>query len=241
MTRRDGILFYDNATIHDVVAHLREKLRSAIDAVPAAELRAQPLEDIVSSVVDQFRLDVPLLDRPKTYQLENEAIDIDVSRDPRRFFASPGPHYVKGTALRVAIPFTGDPQLFRYGTTHYNGPIPGDVVGQTVVLTFQGEEADGEAARREFESTAERIQNALEMVRGHTTEWNQRLPGEVRERLSDRLKKMVSAGNVNLGYAPAPAMPVSSPAAGADEPRRRLATCWQRVPPMSKTLIGRTS
>jgi len=211
MTRQGGLLFYDSAVIHDVVAHLREKLRPAIEGVPAAELRARPLEEIVSRVVDEFRLDVPVLDRTRTYQLENEEIDVDVSRDPRRFFASPGPHYVKGIALRVAIPFTGDSQLFRYGTTHYNGPIPADVVGQTVVLTFRCEEPDAEAARREFESTAERIQNALEMVRGHTTEWNQRLPGEVRERLGERIKKMERAGNVNLGYAPAPAKPISSP------------------------------
>src|SRR5207245_2500712 len=107
-TRMD-YLFAEQATIHDVVRHQETSTEQALDELVSELILAQPLEDLITKLTEEFRLDIPILDRNATVQLPNEEIEIDVSHDPmRHFFDRSQPHYVKGTLIRIAVPFTGD-------------------------------------------------------------------------------------------------------------------------------------
>jgi hypothetical protein len=145
-------------------------------------------------------------------QLPIEEVDIDVSRDWARDFGGPGPHYVKGTALRVAISFKRDAALFRYGTSPFNNPIEGEVTEDTVVLTYSAEHPDATAARVQFENRIGEIERMLEMVRGPGDEWNRQLPDMVRGRLQQRRAKIERDQSLALGYPPAPAKVAVTPA-----------------------------
>jgi hypothetical protein len=220
MRHRD-YLFAERATIHDVVMQQRAEAEKAVADLPAPSITATSADELTAQFVDRFRLDVPVLDRSGINQLPSEEVDIDVSGDRGRSFREPGPHFVKGTALRIAIPFSGEQVLFRYGTSLLNGPIPGDVRDRTLVLTHVSEQPDPAAAKADFESRLNRIDSMLQMVRGPADEWNRQLPQFVGGRLSQRHAKLTRDQSLSLGYPLAPAVaPHSGRTTPPPEPER---------------------
>jgi TIR domain len=201
---RENYLFAEQATIHNVVEHQKKEVLKALEVLPSQKVLADPLETITAEIVEGFRLDVPFLDRAGIVQLPNEEIDIDVSHDWQRVFHTPGPHYVKGTALRVAIPFKGKAALFRYGNSPFNSPIPGEIRDDTIILTYSAEHPDAATAQSDFESRIQRIESRLQMVRGPVDEWNRQLPDMVRNRLQQRRAKLERDQTLTLGYPSAP-------------------------------------
>jgi len=184
---------------------------------------ARVLEEIVEEFVQQFRLDVPIINRKAVAQLPNEEVDVDVSGDFRRPFLDPNrPHYVKGTAIRIAVPFEGEAVLFKYGVSPLNSPVPAEMQGDTVVLSFIGEQPDAVAVRKEFENQLNRIENMLQMVRGPAEEWNRKLPNLVRERLEQRRSKLQQDQKLNLGYPAAPEQPPQEKTNVPVAPKRRM-------------------
>jgi hypothetical protein len=206
--RHTDYLFAEQATIHDVVEHQRKKLRKAMEELPAQEILASPLEALTDDIIERFRLDVPVMDRTGIAQMPNEEVDIDVSHDFRRVFHTPGPHYAKGTALRIAIPFKGEAALFRYGSSTFNNPIPGEIRDNTIILAYSAEHPDPSTARAEFENRLGRIETILQMVRGPADEWNKQLPSLVSSRLQERRAKLERDQGLTLGYPAAPPAPV---------------------------------
>jgi len=209
---REDFLFGEQATIHDVVEHQRKKVHQALEDLPPQKIRASPLEVVTAEIVDRFRLDIPVLDREAVVQLPNEEVDIDVSHDWTRVFRTPGPHYAKGTALRIAISFKGEPGLFRYGSSPLNSPIPGEIRDDRIVLTYSAERPDATTARAEFDNRIGRIESMLQMVRGPLDEWNRQLPALVESRSQQRHAKLERDQGVTLGYPLAPEKIAATPA-----------------------------
>ena len=218
---RGEYLFAEQATIHDVVEHQRERVRQALEELPSATILASTLEALTADVVGRFRLNVPILERASIVQLPNEEVDIDVSRDRARVFRTPGPHYVKGTALRIAVPFKGEEALFNYRTSPFDFAIPGEIRNGSVVLTYAAEHPDPAAARAEFENGIAQIERLLQKVRGTADDWNRQLPDMARGRLQQRRDKLECDQGLTLGYPQAPVKAPAPPAARPTEQRRQ--------------------
>ena len=75
---------------------------------------------------------MPVLKREGIFQLPAEEVDIDVSHDySRAIIPGRGPAFVEGTKIKIAIPFSGEAALFKYGTAPQgfgSSAIPGQVV-----------------------------------------------------------------------------------------------------------------
>src|SRR6266511_2746937 len=118
--------FEEQATVHDVVENQKQSAQQALNELPGDIILRRPLEELIAEIVERYHLDVPILDRTGIVQLPNEEAEIDVSRDPMRPARDRSrPFYVKGTALRIAVPFKGEAALFKYRASPYNSPIPG--------------------------------------------------------------------------------------------------------------------
>jgi hypothetical protein len=222
---RNSFLFGERATIHDVVHTQRESALKAVEQLsPASILTANP-DELLAELEEQFRLSMPILNRTATVQLPNEEVDVDVSGDFRRPFLDPNrPHYIKGTAIRIAVPFEGEAILLKYGVSPLNGPIPGEIHDHTVVLSYVAEHPDPAAVRREFEGNLDRIENMLNLVRGPAEDWNRGLPALLRERLEQRRSKLERDQELSLGY---PAGTLKQPAArttAAAKPQAQIQT-----------------
>ncbi len=194
-------LFAAEATINDVVEHQRQSLKQKLDELGSETILARSIEDLATELVEAFRLEIPRLNRAETVQLPNEEIDIDVSQDPMRgIFDRNQPFYVKGTRIRIATPFTGDPELFKYGSSPYNSEIPGEVEGNDLVLAYTRELPDVAAVQRVFDNRLGQIEVMLNMISGSAEHWNQQLPGLIRTRLEERRGKLERDQNLSLGY-----------------------------------------
>jgi len=198
---RNSYLFGEQATIHDVVRAQREGALKAVEQISQESILTSKPDELLVELMERFHLRVPILKRTATVQLPTEEVDIDVSGDFRRPFLDPNrPHYVKATAVRIAIPFEGEAVLFKYGTSPLNSPIPAEIRGGSVVLCHVAEHLDPAAVRREFENILDRIENMLNMVRGPTEEWNRGLPALLRERVEHRRSKLARDQGLSLGY-----------------------------------------
>jgi len=221
---QNAYLFSSEATISDVVEHVRRQLLDELEHIDSSKVLATNIDDLVNKLVDEYRLKVPVIKRDATHQLPNEEVDIDVSCDPNRIFMDRGPHYVKGTALRIGVPFEGDPNLFKYPSSSFGGlVVEAEVVEDTVVLTYRAEHPDAAVAKRDFDARLGQIENTLNFLRGKTEEWNTQLPDVVRRRITERRTKLERDKDMSLGYPMAPPKPKPSPPAPVPSPARRPA------------------
>lgn len=201
---RQAYIFTDQTTIHDVVHSREVQARKVLAAIPGETIRNRSIEDLTSELVERLRLDVPVLDRGGVRELDSQEVDIDVSGAQNRAFFEPGPHYVKGTLVRIAIPFSGEPRLFRYPSSNLSNHIPAEVVNNTIVLTHAAENPTQSEVQRDFDNRLSLIETALQFVRGPADEWNRRLPEMVRTEVQKRKEKLERDQGFTLGYPKAP-------------------------------------
>lgn len=213
-------LFGERAYINDVVEAQKRSVDSAIDSVDTEELRARSIDEIVPLVVHKLRLDVPVLRRDQTMQLPSEEIEIDVSRDPSRaIIPGRGPYVVKGTEISIAVPFTGEAALFKYGHAPYPfiNPIEGEVEDDHLILRHRAEHPDAGRIKADFDGRLQQIEEVLSMIRSRAEDWNKEAERIARQKVSNRKEKLEKAGAVSLGYpvAPRPAASRAGAARGA--------------------------
>jgi hypothetical protein len=192
-------LFAAEATIHDVVEHQRRALKRRVDELGTAIL-SRSVEEQTSELVEAFRLEIPELKMAEITQLPNEEIEIDVSHDPRRAFFDDEPHYVKGSMIRIAIPFSGDPGLFKYPASQFNSPIPGEVQDKEIVLLYTGENPDSAQVQRDFDNRLSLIQQTLSMISGPAGQWNNQLTDFARRHIEQRHDELSRNQNLLLSY-----------------------------------------
>lgn len=198
---RDDVLFGEQATIHNVVEYQRKEAVKALDAVRPDEILSDQFDGLCARLEHQFRLDVPILDRPGIVELPKQEVDVDVSHDPSRYIRDPSrPFYLKGTAFRIAVPFSGEAVLLKYGISPFNSAIPGEVEGDRIVLTHQALELNADVIKRDFDNRLGRIEDTLRMAREVAEGWNGQLPGLVRAHLEQRRAKLLRDREVSLGY-----------------------------------------
>lgn len=196
-------LFGERANINDVVEAQKRSVDSTIDSVDPEALRAKSIDEILPTVVEKLSLDVPVLNRDQTIQLPSEEVDIDVSRDPNRaVIPGRGPYLVKGTEISIAIPFTGEAALFKYGQAPYPylNPIEGEVEHDQVILRHRAEHPDAGRVKADFDGRLQRIEQVLSMNRSRAEDWNKEAERIARQKLSSRKEKLEKAASLSLGY-----------------------------------------
>jgi hypothetical protein len=215
---REDRLFGHRATIQDVITAQRQALDKALTEVPSADF-AKPLDELVAEFVERFRLDAPRLDRAGITQLPIEEVDIDVSQDPMRaIFDRNRPFYLKGTAVRISVPFSGEPELFQFGTSYFATPVAAEIDGNRLILTHAEIEPSKEAIARDFDSRLNRIEEILRQSQQAADDWNRQISDIVRPRLEARRGKLEKDKGLRLEYpmaitAPPPA---AAPARAGD-------------------------
>lgn len=201
---RQPFIFAQPATIHEVVLRRETQTKKALAEISEEKLRGRSIEDVISELVERFRLEVPVLDQLGINELEGQEVDIDVSGTQNRAFLEPGPHYVKGTSVGISIPFVGEPKLFGYAPSNFGNQIPAEIAGNTIVLRHAAEHPSRSEIRHDFESRLALIETVLGLIRGPAEEWNRRLPDIIRTELTKRKEKIERDRGFTLGYPKAP-------------------------------------
>jgi len=111
--------------------HLRSTLdahfagiRDAVNSIPRDQFLASSDEEIIAhvhakKVVESIKL------HEERIEMEQEEIQLDVSSSHERNpFARSGPLYIPGFRIRVTIPFSGDPALWKLRPSSYKSVLP---------------------------------------------------------------------------------------------------------------------
>lgn len=178
-----------------VIEHQKHEAAKRVQQIDASQLRDAAEDELVDQIVNDYRLDVPVIKDDKIYVAEHGEVQVDVSRDfNRAIFDRSKPYYVTGMKTTIAIPFEGDAELFKVQPNTYSTTRPtGEIVGNEIRLTYTQAEPNSEAIKNSYTKTVQEIKQYLDWQRSSADEFNNQLASLVRQRISERKQKL-SAG-----------------------------------------------
>jgi hypothetical protein len=181
-----------------VVEHRKQQLKKGVAGLGPNYLLNANEDDLVRSLVDEHRLDVPIIKDDEIHVADYGETKVDVSRDPNRFIDdSSRPFYIPGSRTKIAVPFEGDAEFFRISPTTFNMSLPvGEIVGTEIHLTYTSASEDGEAIKREYQATVREIKQKLDWQRQTAEAFNNQLEGVVRDEITQRKKRILAGAGM---------------------------------------------
>lgn len=189
-----------------VVEHQKRQVTKAVQELESNYLLNASEDDLVNALVDEYRLDVPLIKDEEIHVADHGEAKVDVSRDPNRFIHDRSrPFHIPGSKTTIAVPFEGDAEFFRISPNTFTTTLPiGEIVGSEVRLSYTTANQDGEAIKREYQSTVREIKQNLDWQRQTAEPFNNQLEGFVREEVSKRKGRILA----NAGMVASLGLPI---------------------------------
>lgn len=195
--RTRNYLFYEgdlDATLRDHFA----KLQDRVNAIPEKQLFDEDEAALIEIVSSDFVV-VPLAIDEANLSMTREETKVDVSGDRSRYFSmGDGPHYIAGIRVRISVPFTGDPILWKLKPSTWSSVFPyGDVMSQRgqrdgtldVNIEYPADVGPEEAKMR-FDDNMKTVRFYIENQRKQVEGENARLADTIRVAISSRKAKL---------------------------------------------------
>ncbi len=183
-------------SIFDVLRNRQSAVTKAVQDLESNYLLNASEHDLVSSLVSQFHLDVPVIQEDEIHVADFCEADVDVSHDPNRFFFDhSGPFYVKGNKTLIAVPFTGDADFFSVQPQQFTYPVntpSTEVVEGTIHLTYIRTDQNAEAIKRDYSQFVAVLRNNLESLRSSARGFNDQLETLVKQAVSERKSRLLA-------------------------------------------------
>jgi hypothetical protein len=147
-------LLFSKYSVFGVIQSHTEALKKKIQGIDPAVLLNASEQDLVDALLDEFRLNVPIIRDADLYIAHSGETQVDVSRDPMRLMLDPSrPFYIAGNKIVIAVPFDGDPEFFRIQPQNYAlNPPRGEIVNNEIHLTYVSTNQKAEAIKQQYEA-----------------------------------------------------------------------------------------
>jgi hypothetical protein len=191
---------FRNMSIFDVLEYQKRAINEEVHKLDPDYLLGVSEQDLVASLIDQFRMNVPVLKEDEIYVADHGDTRIDVSQDPARLIYDRSySHYVTGTRTIIAVPFEGDASFFAIQPQTYTLTPPVAAIEHSELrLTYQKLNQDGQALKREYQATVDSIRMCLGSLASSAKTFNDQLPSLVNQAVSQRKQKLLrDAGMVS--------------------------------------------
>ena len=200
---RDSQYLFSEIDWFSVDRNRRQQMQAEIAAMPGDRLLNTSPSDLAAHFEVKYRLETPTLEIDQIVADQREA-QLDVSRDSNRDIRDRSrASYVNGTTVEIAVPFTGDPELFKVQPTSYtsNPPI-GQVRGQQLLLTVSGTNLQPDSVRAEIDRSIRDIQSYLMTLRGNVQTLNDHLNALAQRAIAQRRSKLLADRSLvgSLGF-----------------------------------------
>lgn len=191
MTR--SCLLFNGVSIYDVIEGQKKGVEEGVQELDANYLLNVSEEDLIACLVNQFRLDVPVLNE-EGISVESGEAQVDVSRDPMRFIDDRSrPFYLPGSRTTIIIPFDGAPGLLGVRPSTFTTTLPvADVTGHQILLTYESAEANAEAIKHEYGRTVQEIKTNLRWLSESVDPFNRGLESLVRQKVAERKTRLLA-------------------------------------------------
>jgi hypothetical protein len=188
---------------HATFSNLRDSTVQEIDGLENDYvLKASPTE-LEQYYIAKASVTPLTLDGSGYYIEGQEGTQIDVTGDFRRGVFGHGPHYVKGTALDIAVPYGGDQQLWRLRASTYSlsGYPELEVRDDVVVFScrFADDSPEPERLKSEIERTVQSLKEAVTHLAGNVENHNREAANAIKAALQRKLQKAQSAVSAVAG------------------------------------------
>ncbi len=198
----DERYLFNNADWSSVEQHQQKLMRDEILNFDRHRILTSSLEDLCNYLAEKYALEVAQLQKEHA-RADQQEREIDVSGDRSRYWNSPGPHYVRGTEISLAIPFSGDPEFFKIQpNTYTNNPPLGEIRGQTLILRVTGTNLGRAAVKQQLDDEISKIETYLSNLRFSVDSYNTSIRERARQQLTARRAKLLADQNLvaELGY-----------------------------------------
>ena len=186
---RDEFLFQgpDLVAVFDAQ---HKALRKKIESFESDWLFNVDENELIQSLVDEFRLDAP--------KLNTAGSTIDQAEDVRRVRDDFGSAFdARINVYTVAIPFTGEAVIFSFRPSSIDFNPPRATVGNgELTMTFEQRHPDSAALKAEIEDATQRIQRKLASCEEMINPFNKQLARVAREAINFRKQKLGKDINV---------------------------------------------
>ena len=106
-------LLFNKYQIFGVVQGQTEAVKKRVQSIPPNTLLNASENDLVQALVEELRLNVPVIKDEEIYVAHSAETQVDVSRDPMRMiYDRSEPFYIPGNQTVIAVPFDGDADFF---------------------------------------------------------------------------------------------------------------------------------
>jgi hypothetical protein len=218
----------DAFTVQD---HQRKTAEAEIANMDGNRLLNSNIDDLVTYIVEKYRVDVPELDEAnmKVHQQESQR---DVSGDPRRmaYHMNSGPVHVTGTQVSVDIPFSGDSALFKIQPNTYScAPPRGEVRDNIIIFSYWSDTPNAQQIRAALDSWITELKQHLQWHHDSFGGFNNDLASMARNAITRRRDKLLANQNLvaELGI-PLKRTPETNLTYVAPEVKRKIAP---KLPP----------
>jgi hypothetical protein len=187
-------LLFNKYQIFGVVQGQTEAVKKRVQSIAPNTLLNASEDDLLQALVEEFRLNVPIIKNEELYIAYSGETQVDVSRDPMRLILDPSkPFYIPGNKTVIAVPFEGDAEFFRVQPQSYNlNPPRGEVTGSEILLTFVRTDQNADAIKHEYQSTVNSIKQYLTWLSQSASQFNNQLEGLVRSQLKARKDRLLT-------------------------------------------------
>lgn len=178
--------------LSDVLRSHLDKVLSEIKALDANYVSKASPAELESHFIDAAHVN-PLVLRVDDKTIgSRDGVDIDVSHDFDRAVFPGERAFVRGTRLRIDIPFEGDTYLWRFRPSQFslsgypeieisNGHI-------SLTVTFTDDRADATALKRRIEEDIKKLVRVVDTISSDISTFNATVPARVRSALDDRMR-----------------------------------------------------
>ena len=187
-------LLFNKYEIFTVLQNQPEAVKKKIQAIPAATLLNASEHDLVEALIEEFRLDVPVIDDDAIYIAESGEAQVDVSRDPMRMiFDRSKAFHVTGNKTIIAVPFKGDVEFFKVQPSSFSLSPPRATIGKgELLLTYVRTDQNAEAIRSGYQGTVNSIKQCLRSLSESAAQSNGQLDNLIKSQLKTRKDRLLA-------------------------------------------------
>ena len=225
-------LLFAKQDLYDALRNEHGKIKQEVEGLSEERILNTPLDGLLDYFCEKYELDMPQIDESGIHS-DYEEVQIDVSGRfeyvPRQYG---GPQHVTGTQFQISVPFTGDPDLFRWqpSTFNYNPPRAA-VRNDHLVFEYDTLPKDTTDLRSRIDRDLSSLKQYLGRTATQVDDFNSRVRNIAEDAIESRRGSLMQAQSVarNLGFPLSRRADAPSTYA-APEVRRKITA---RLPPMT--------
>ena len=196
-------LLFNNDKLSNVLTGQERMISNEIDSLGEDRVLNSSLEDLCDYLIEKYKVEPIVIDEPGI-QVDYGDARIDVSNMFQyAVFDRDTPTFVSGTRVTFFVPFSGDPNLFKYRPSTFNfNPPRGMVRGNELVLVYERTTQDATGIRKEYERDIDSVKTYLSWVSRDVEQFSSSIRAKASQRIEDRRNKLLQDRALieNLGF-----------------------------------------